>query len=85
MRSIGFALALIAGCATAGEPMDCYNDEADPDLRYTRTEPDILRVTDADISKMLTRIRENESRTGVNAKRDSALRASISKDTSNSD
>lgn len=69
-RAIAFALTLIAGSATAGEPMDCYNDETDADLRYTATEPEVLRVTDADIADMLERIRESESPTVAVARRD---------------
>jgi hypothetical protein len=85
MRSIGFALTLIAGSAAAGEPMDCYNDPTEGDLRYTRTEPDALRVTDADIAKMLTRIRENEARSLAIAEGDAVMQASLGKETSASD
>jgi hypothetical protein len=70
IRAIGIALTLLAGSATAGEPMDCYNDEVDPDVRYTSTEPDVLRVSDADIADMLARIRESESRPVIVAERD---------------
>ena len=77
IRSIGIALALIAGSATAGELMDCYNDETDPGARYTSTEPEILRVTDADLSAMLRHIREHEKRTVASAEGDSALIASL--------
>lgn len=72
-RAIGIALTLIAGSAAAGEPMDCYNDEADPGVRYTSTEPEVLRVTDADISDMLTRMRESENRSIAIAERDTVL------------
>jgi len=77
IRSIGIALALVAGSATAGELMDCYNDETDPGTRYTSTEPEILRVTDADLSAMLRHIREHENRSVASAERDAALIASL--------
>jgi hypothetical protein len=60
IRSIGFALALVAGTASAGEPMDCYNDERDSDTRYSRATPEVLRVTDADMAKLLERIQAHE-------------------------
>jgi hypothetical protein len=85
IRTIGIALTLIAGSATAGEPMDCYNDESDLDIRYTSMQPDVLRVTDADISGMLARIRESESRSVAAAERDTALQLSLGKVTSASD
>ena len=34
IRSISIALALLAGSATAGEIMDCFNDDLDADSRY---------------------------------------------------
>ena len=77
IRSISMALALIAGSATAGEAMDCFNDEADAGTRYTSGEPDALRVTDADIERMLRRIRENESRAVARRDGDPALRVSL--------
>lgn len=60
IRCIAVALLLAAGPAVAGEPMDCFNDEADAEPRYTSTQPEVLRVTDADIAAMLMRIRESE-------------------------
>ena len=60
IRSISIALAFVAGSAAAGETMDCFNDEADADVRYTSAEPEALRITDADVEKMLRGIRENE-------------------------
>ena len=39
IRLIGLILALAAGTAAAGE-MDCYNDDIDDAMRYTRAEPD---------------------------------------------
>ena len=77
IRSAGFALALVAGSAAAGEPMDCYNDEFDTDPRYTSVEPDVLRVTDAEIAQMLLRIREHEER--------AAMLASLDKESATSD
>ena len=85
IRSIGIALALMAGCATAAEPMDCYNDETGSGTRYTSTEPEILRVTDADISAMLTRMREGESLSVASAEPKAALHVSLSNETSASD
>lgn len=85
IRSIGIALTLIAGSATADELMDCYNDPVDAELRYTSAEPDVLRITDADISSMLARIRENEARSLAIAKGDAALHASVGNNTSASD
>lgn len=85
IRSIGIALALIIGSATAGEPVDCYNDETDSGTRYTSTEPEVLRITDADISDMLARIREYERRAIANAERDPAMLVSLSSETPASD
>lgn len=80
IRSIGtvLALALVAGTAMAGELTDCFNDETDPDTRYTSTEPEILRVTDADIEKMLERIRAHEQRLIAQSEPDGAVVASLS-------
>ena len=77
IRSIGIALALTAGSAAAGESMDCFNDEVDAGTRYTSGEPEALRVTDADIERMLRRIRENESRAVAGRDDDPALRISL--------
>jgi hypothetical protein len=84
-RSIALALALVAGTATAGELMDCYNDETDPGARYTGTESEVLRVTDADISDMLRRIREHENRSVASAAPDPALLVSLEREPSVSD
>ncbi len=81
IRSIGIALALIAGPATAGEPADCYNYETDRGTRYASIEPEVLRITDADISDMLMRIREHESRSIASAKRDPTMLVSLSSET----
>lgn len=81
IRSIGITLALIAGSATAGEYMDCYNDGTDADIRYTSVEPEVLRVSDAEIAAMLTRIRAAESRTVAVAEDDPFLQASLSNGT----
>ena len=78
IRSIGVVLALVFGSATASEPADCYNDETDSGTRYTSIEPEILRITDADMSDMLTRIREHESRSIASAERDPAMLVSLS-------
>ncbi len=85
IRSIGIVLAIITGSATAGEPVDCYNDAIDSGTRYTSTEPDVLRVTDADISAMLIHIREDESRSIASAERDPAVFVSLSSKTRASD
>jgi hypothetical protein len=85
IRSIGIALALIAGSATAGEPMECYNDETNSGTRYTSIEPEVLRITDADMSDMLTRIREHESRSIAGAERAPAMLVSLSSETPASD
>jgi hypothetical protein len=66
IRSIAVALAFVAGAASAGEPMDCYNDEFDTDARFTSTTPDVLRVTDADMVALLERIRAHEIRAVAN-------------------
>jgi hypothetical protein len=60
IRSIAVALAFLAGAASAGEAMDCYNDEFDADTRLTRTTPDVLRVSDADLVALRERIRAHE-------------------------
>ena len=78
IRAIGIALALAAGAATAGEPMDCYNDESETDTRYTSVEPEVLRVTDADISVMLIRIRQSENRFVADTESGSPLHLSLS-------
>jgi len=78
IRAISIALALVFGSATAGEPADCYNDETDSGTRYTSIEPEVLRITDADMSDMLTRIREHESRSIASAERDPAMLVSLS-------
>ncbi len=85
IRSIGIALVLIFGSATAGEPADCYNDETDSGTRYTSTEPEVLRITDADMSDMLTRIREHERRSIASAERDPVMLVSLSSETPASD
>lgn len=87
IRSISIALAFVAGSATAGEAMDCFNDETDADVRYTSAEPEALRVTDADIDEMLRRIRENESRAVADrdGESDPALRVSLAGSAPDSD
>ncbi len=85
IRSIGVVLALVFGSATAGEPADCYNDETDSGTRYTSIEPEILRITDADMSDMLTRIREHESRSIAGVERDPTMLVRLSSETSVSD
>ena len=78
IRTISIALMLAAGTAAAGEPTDCYNDERDSNTRYTSIEPEVLRVTDADILAMLVRAREQENRSVVSAESDSDLHVSLS-------
>jgi hypothetical protein len=85
IRAVAMTLALVAGHATAAEPVDCYNDEAAPDLRYTSMEPEVLRVTDADISDMLTRMREGERQSVASAELAPAMHASLNKQTPASD
>ncbi len=85
IRSFGIVLALIFGSATAGEPADCYNDEIDSGTRYTSTEPEVLRITDADVSDILTRIRKHESRSIASAERHPAMLVRLSSETSVSD
>ena len=70
IRSIAFALALAAGTASAGEPLDCYNDELDSDTRYTSATPEVLRVTDADMAMLLERIRAHEINADASAEED---------------
>jgi hypothetical protein len=82
IRSIGVVLALIFGSATAGEPADCYGDGTDSDTRYTSIEPEVLRVTDADVSDIHTRNGERESRSIASAERDPAMLVSLSSETS---
>ena len=84
MRIIGLFVALAAGTAAAGE-MDCYNDDVDDSVRYTRAEPDALRVSDAEVAAMLARIRANESRTVASGDTDPALQASLDNRTSSAD
>lgn len=60
MRAMALALILVAGPAAADEPMDCFNDDTDAQLRYTSVQPEVLQITDADIAAMLARIRESE-------------------------
>ncbi|MDX1431828.1 MAG: hypothetical protein R3286_05205 [Gammaproteobacteria bacterium] len=64
------ALAFAAGAAAAGEDMDCYNDKVDADSRYTSNTPEVLRITEADIEKMLADIRAHEQRTRLLAQAD---------------
>lgn len=78
IRTISIALTLVAGTAAAGEPADCYNDERDTNTRYTSIEPEVLRVTDADILAMLVRAREHENRSVASDEPDSALHISFS-------
>lgn len=85
IRSIGVFLALIFGTATAGEPVDCYNYETGSGIRYASIEPEVLRITDADISDMLARLREHESRSIASAERDPAMLARLSSETPVSD
>lgn len=85
IRSAAIVLALIAGPAAAGELTDCYNDETDTDLRYTSVEPEVLRVTDADMVEMLTHIRENESQAIAGAEVEPALRVTLIAEPSASD
>lgn len=84
MRIIGLLVALAAGTAAAGE-IDCYNDDIDDSIRYTRTESDVLRVSDAEIAAMLARIRASESRTVASGDTDPALQASLRSETANVD
>jgi len=85
IRAVAMTLALAAGHASAAEPMDCYNDEAAPDLRYTSMEPEVLRVTDADISDMLTRMRESERQPVASTEPAPAMHASLNKQAPASD
>ena len=85
MRSMCFTLALVAGYATAAEPMDCYNDESEPGTRYTSTEPELLRVTDADIVDMLMGMREGESRSVAVVEATDAMHANLDNEMSTSD
>ena len=85
IRSIGIALALAASSVTAGELVDCYNDETDTDMRNTSSEPKFLRITEADLSDMLARIREHESRAVANAEEDPTVLVSLGGKTSESD
>lgn len=64
------ALAFAAGAAAAGEDMDCYNDKVDADSRYTSNMPEELRITDADLEKMLADIRAHEQRARLLAQAD---------------
>ena len=84
IRLIGLILALAAGTAAAGE-MDCYNDDIDDAMRYTRAEPDVLRVSDAEIAAMLARIRASESRAVALDDADPSLQARLDSGTSSSD
>lgn len=84
IRSLGLILALAAGTVTAGE-MDCYNDDVDDAVRYTRADPDALRVSDAEIATMLARIRASESRTVVAGDAQPAMQARLESPTSSSD
>lgn len=83
IRSAGFALTLLAGSVAAGEPADCFNDEVDYDPRYSSAQPEVLRVTDAEIASMLRRIRESERR--AVAEGDTSVRISLNSDASASD
>lgn len=81
IRCIGIALALLAGPVLAGEQMDCFNDEVDESPRYTSAQPEVLRVTDADIEDMLRRVREHESRRVVASHEDPSDKVSIAAST----
>ena len=72
-RSIVLVLAFFAGSATAGELADCFNDDIDPDIRYTSSEPEVLRITDADVAAMLERIRAHEDRAVAGIEPESTL------------
>lgn len=85
IRSAAFALTLLAGSVTAGEPVDCFNDEIDYDPRYTSVQPEVLRVTEADIEAMLRRIREHESRVVAAGETDTDLRISLRGESATSD
>jgi len=74
LRSIGLTFMLFAGSAAAEQPMDCFNDEQDSTERYTSVEPEVLRITDADIANLLARLRAQESRSVADAGQDSATR-----------
>jgi len=78
IRTISIALTLVAGTAAAGDPTDCYNDEHDTNTHYTSIEPEVLRITDADILAMLFRAREQENGSVASAESDSALHISLS-------
>lgn len=82
---MSIVLALVVGNATAGEIMDCYNDEIDADARYTSAAPEVLRVTDADVAQMLIRIREDEKRSVASTGAEPALRVTLRSETSASD
>ena len=68
--ALALALAVAAGPAAAGEDMDCYNDKVDADSRYTSNTPEELRITDAEIDKMLADIRAHEQRAAMLAQAD---------------
>lgn len=76
-RSAGLALTLLAGSVAAGELTDCFNDEIDLDARLTSAEPEVLRVTDADIGEMLRRIREAEKPAVADRGGDASPRVSL--------
>ena len=82
---MAIALMLVTGSAAAGEPMDCFNDETDSATRYTSAEPEVLRITDADISDMLTRIRLDEKPKLAGVEGSPALQISLSNENSASD
>ena len=85
IRKMAFALALVAGSAAAGENMDCYNDGNDTVYHYSQSEPEVLRVTDADIAAMLIRIREGERSALAAAEGDASMQASLDKGASTPD
>ena len=85
IRVIGIAMALLAGPALASEPMDCFNDEIDTDSRYTSTQPEALRVTDADIEALLRRIRESEARSVAASEESSSIRLSLADEPAGAD
>lgn len=85
IRSAAFTLTLLAGSVVAAEPVDCFNDEIDYDPRYTSAQPEVLRVTDADIEAMLRRIREGESRAVAAGETGTDLRISLRDESAASD
>jgi hypothetical protein len=81
-RSAALLLALGVSAASAGDIEDCYNSESSETMELTGAEPEILRITDADLAALLVRLREHEEQALATTRTpgDSVLQADLARE-----